>query len=329
MLLTLSEAKKGPISRIAGVCPDNAEFLSYLNDATRQLMRRGNWWGTVQPIEGCIYGGCVTWPRMVGTVMSIVHNGRVASVANNWYSFMKWDNNLASSINCCGGVMNPRSCGTIEMVGTAPVFNDLPEPRYLRFSIEKGSDKGKTVTVYGLDEFNLPVKTTHPDGVYRNGLVVTLDSPSVTTSIKFSKIERILKDITDSRVWLYQVDNDDPTIIYDCGLYDSSETSPDYIRHRIHGATMCGHNSLVALVKLSFIPVVSDDDVVLIENQDALCYMVQSIRNKEKGDLRNAMDYERLAFRELNYELRDKFPDMQLPVAVKPFGCVTEHFNMI
>ena len=63
-----------------------------------------------------------------------------------------------------------------------------------------------------------------------------------------------------------------------------------------------------------------DDDQVLIENEDALVNMILSIRNKEQQNVTAAMQFETLAFRELNYEMRTRFPDEQFNMNFKPFG---------
>jgi hypothetical protein len=48
--------------------------------------------------------------------------------------------------------------------------------------------------------------------------------------------------------------------------------------------------------------------------------MLQSITYKEAGNPGQALAHERLAFRELNYELRERFPDEQVHINFKPFG---------
>ena len=93
---------------------------------------------------------------------------------------------------------------------------------------------------------------------------------------------------------------------------------------RLHGwfphNASCAFKRITALVKLAFVPVVNPNDLVLIENEDALCHMIQSIRYREAGNAGAATQFELDAFRELNYQLRDRFPIEQLTIDFRPFG---------
>jgi hypothetical protein len=81
----------------------------------------------------------------------------------------------------------------------------------------------------------------------------------------------------------------------------------------------CVSRPLIALVKLRFVPVVLDTDLVLIDNLDALKNMIQSIKYAEAGDDRMADKYEARAIRELNMGLRDGGDDL-IPVSIEPFS---------
>jgi hypothetical protein len=48
--------------------------------------------------------------------------------------------------------------------------------------------------------------------------------------------------------------------------------------------------------------------------------MIQSIKAGEAGDIESKRLFEAEAFRELNYELRDKYPLEQFTVSFRPFG---------
>ena len=67
-------------------------------------------------------------------------------------------------------------------------------------------------------------------------------------------------------------------------------------------------------------PVVNPDDLVLIENEDAIRDMVMAIKQKEAGELQEAAASEANAFRELNYQMRDRFPIEQFTIDFRPFG---------
>lgn len=330
-MLTFGELKTiGAFLRVAANCPSASNFTSLVNDATRQLMRRGSWWGTVQPMQGCVHDGCIVWPRMVDTVLALNICHRPLYLANHWFQFMHWDDS-------CNGMYrdfkNHRHPWVSDTDGTLPVYRPIPEgiALNLRLYIDNAKDAGKTVTLFGIDGNGQTIITDRPDGTTQEGVVLTLAVPFVQTTFPFRHLNRVLKAITVGNVRLYAVDGNGVQL--DMAVYAPNETSPDYIRNRIRGfrgahvpsgchvpSTTCHLRQIQALVSLAFVPVVNDQDLVLIENVDALAMMVQSIKYREQGDPGNAANYERLAFRELNYEMRQRFPDEQVIVRFRPFG---------
>jgi hypothetical protein len=76
----------------------------------------------------------------------------------------------------------------------------------------------------------------------------------------------------------------------------------------------------VALVKLKFIPVVADTDLVMIPNLSALALFLKGMRFAEAGDRQNALLYQADAVKELNLQLADISPDEQTPIRISPFG---------
>lgn len=319
MLLTFGQLKQGPCSRISGVCVDNPEFADVVNQATRQIMRRGNWWGTVQIIRGCAYDECVTWPACVGTVLAIDQNCRRVEVANRWYQFLTWESGWFRNYRLGG----PHEHRAAVFEGTSPVFSPVPAgmSNYILAYPNVQDDAGKTITIFGYDSNGQFVRTNNGDGTWSDGVKLTLAMPYVVSPQQFQKVTRVLKDATQGVVRLYQWDGastnpDGSPLLLDMAQYNPSETSPAYNVSRV--PRTCGQ--IVALVKLAFSPVSSDSDLVLIDNEEALANMIQSIRYREKGDPDRAIQWEKDAFRELNYELRDRFPQEQFNLNFKPFG---------
>ena len=329
MLLTFGDIQQGPCSKIAGVCPTNPDFADLVNQATRQIMRRGNWWNTTQPMRGCVYDNCITWPRYVGTVLAVNRNGHYSELANRWFDFMDW-----SAVDPYGFGLTPGHRHdfhqTTVIDGTTPVFNPIRcgQTMYVLVYPSVQADLGKTITLFGVDANGQTIRQKLADGSWQDGITLTLALPYVSTPMKLQKVTRVVKDVTQGVVRLYQWDGsnlntDGSPNVLDMATYDPSETSPDYQHSKMMGGRIspCGRTrQITALVKLAFIPVVNDNDLVLIENEDAIAMMIQSIKYREKGDSERAVQWERDAFRELNYEMRDRFPDEQFVVSFRPFG---------
>ena len=310
------------------------DFKSMLNQATRKLMNRGPgeraWWGTVQKLQICTYENCLTWPRWVGTPIAINTFGRSVPVKDSWYSFMPFSRGdwncggFSWSGGCCRGNL------AMENTGTSPVFKNVPcgKDYYIRAYPQTRQDIGKVITIFGTDYNGQEIRTKRADGTFQDGVEITIAVPYASTPFKIRHISRVLKPVTANVVRLYQYDADNDLLL-DCAVYYPKETSPNYRTSRIRGALRRGNCSsqgcdglisVQAMVKLEFIPVEEDNDLVLIENIDALQLMMQSIRAQEGGDIQESQDFEAAAIRELNLRLEDKIPVDQIPIEINPFG---------
>lgn len=329
MLLSFGDIKGSRALQIASAPPDSPEFASLVNASVRQLMTRGNWLGTVQPMEGCVTDGCITWPRYVATPLAVNVGGRPAEMQNRWYRFLPWTpDHIAAA---CNHYLKGSGGNLIaEMDGSTPVFNPIAcnTGMYLQFFIDNITDAGKLITIFGIDSNGQVIRTQFNDGTWQEGVQLTLAVPYVQTPVKVRKVLRVKKDITNGMVRGYQWDgtslNGANPLLLDLCVYSPSETSPDYMHSRLHGfrpnSTCCAFTRITALVKLGFVPVVNDDDLVLIENEDAIRDMVMSIKQKEAGDIATSKASEANAFRELNYQMRDRFPIEQFTSDFRPFG---------
>jgi hypothetical protein len=309
-VLTFSEFKASRSKRISGLCPDSDELAQLVNDATRELMRRGNFWGTVRRLRGCIYNGCVAWPRTTGTVLALNRCGHSIPPQNYWYDYNAVLPEDVNNQNLWGD----RCWGDVAAVdhGTTPVFNQIPclNDRYVRWYPSQPTDVGKTITIFGIDTNGQVISGLRSDGTIQDGLVMTLAVPYVQTAFLVRRIDRVIKDPTDGPVRGYQFDG---ATLYNLASYAASETAPDYRQSKIVSGccvtTASGEPSQIsALVKLAFVPVVNDDDQVLIDNVDALALAMQSIKASDAYDSDNAEKLMLRAIHTLNLDLRDKLP---------------------
>ena len=314
-LNTLSQIQNSRIVQVANAAPTSQEFISLVNEAVDQLMRRGNWFGTVQPMQGCVYDGCVVWPRYVASVLALNSRCRHTTVANHWYQFMDWDR--ASHYGLYEDFRRRGRAMVSINDGTLPVFSPIPcgAQRYIRFYCDSQEDAGKNIVIYGKDGNNQVLWGARPDSTVQDGWQLELAVPYVQTPAPLNTLFRVVKDQTAARVRAYQVDSNG--VLYDMAVYDPSEISPDYVRTRV-GHTPGG--MITALVKLAFVPVQYPDDYVPIENMEAIANMVYSIKKKEQGDLQEAVALDKLAIRSLNYEMRTRYPDEQFVFNWHPFG---------
>lgn len=202
MLLTFEEAKAShELTSIAGVCTTSDTFKALLNQATRKLMRRGDFWGTVQKVRLCIWNHCIVWPRWAGRIAAMKHCNHILESRNFWDEFLPMTGG-----DVCGRCDS--DFHSIQQSGTVPVYRPIEcDAKYLRVFIDRQADIGKKATFYGIDYNGQPLRSTWNDGVFRDGIEMTFAMPYVTSPFPVKGISRAVKAVTEGPVRVYQWDS--------------------------------------------------------------------------------------------------------------------------
>ena len=319
----------GPIAKIIAkspVGPDgvtvNPEYVSYINQAARKLLRRGDFPGTVVPIFVCVRQGCVVWPRYVESVRKLNMCNRDISVRNLWYRFMEHDRGCSDWPSSMRGWLGQTLSGLFDE-GTTSVTQDIMgDGRLIRVYARCQNDLGKTITFYGEDNNGQVIMTRDANDNWSEGVTLTLKMPFASTTEYVRKIYYVIKESTQCPVDVYAY-NASQNVLEDIAHYEGSETKPTYQKTKLSvamgGPWSCGAGStpnccatlkgVMALVKLRHIPASNPDDLIVPPNEDALEDMIQSIKFKEKGDMVNSMAFEASALRELNRDSENVSPE--------------------
>lgn len=134
--------------------------------------------------------------------------------------------------------------------------------------------------------------------------VVQVSQKTNTTSRAFRTIDAINKSVTKGWVRVYAVNVDDGT--ESCvAILAPSETLPHYHRYEIPGFKNLDGSKVVVLAKRKFIPVVSDEDDLIVTNLGALKMMLIAIEKEENNNLAEAASYEEKAVELLKEELKE------------------------
>lgn len=322
-MLTLANIKASSIKNISSVNVSDPAFVQQVNDAGRILADMGDFWATVRIMRGCVYNGCIYWPKNVTTVLAIHDCMGVVPVKNHWYEFStdynRWyrQNYGYTGVGGYTGFgtgngwmsqFNQYSPGVVEFTGTSPVFRPLPAPNsILRFKVSNPADIGKTVTIYAPDENNLPIVK-----------VLTLADTGVD-SPPLRGIEHISKDVTVGEIRSYWFQPGEGLISL-AGIYRPNDQNPEFLTSKWIQKPGCGSSYISALVKLGWEDMQVDTDLCLIENLDAIKLAVQSIRLREAEGDELADAKEMTAIRRLNSQLRTKIPDEQIVAVNNTFG---------
>ena len=329
-MLTLGQVQNSSVGNIAGVNVSDPQFIAYINEACRVLMDLGDWWATVVQCEGLVYGGSITWPQNVDTVLAINFNHQHALVANFWFSFSPVGdpsfNRLIRDPIWFGSWPNGgRNQRVVEFSGRQALFAPptATNPFAIQVTADSPADYGKFVTVYGYDTSGLEV-TSSQNGVVQRGVRMTLASAAPNTGVAFSVVTAITKDVTigNVRAWQYYSPANNATI---CGIFSGGQTSPEFLYSKVPGTCPDKTYRLSALVKLGFESAANSSDILPIGNLEAIKSMVQAIRAREAGDDAKGDEYEKTALRRLNMELNNRFPIDQIKFQNETFSGITPH----
>lgn len=316
-LPTLAEARaSNELITATGNCNNSSEFAEYINNATERLMYRGDWPGTELPILISVKRGVVTFPRQVGTVRKINVTKRYVPVWNDSYAFMPWNwKGNAPWLSWIDPLVP-----ALTQYGTSCTFDQPPTNDCVLQISGISDDDGAILTFFGVDPSGNALRTDNGDGTWSDG--IQMQSSALTTGTVLVKfISRAIKPKTQGSINLYSLDTI-TGVQTPLAVYDPGETNPSFAQYNLH-ANCCRTNvtwSAVALVKLKFIPVSVDTDMILIPNLHALALFIKGMRFADAGDRINALSYQADAVKELNLQLADNSPEEQTPIQINPFG---------
>lgn len=330
-MLSLLDTRNSPgIKRVLGKCSGGQAAVDLINEATRRLLRRGDWIETVVPVFLCVYNGCLVMPRYVLEVRELNLCNREIPVRNGWWEFLSWNQNYPANWNAWIGSWCGQS-GGLNAQGMSPVFQDIQgEGRTVRAYPRCLADIGKTMRIFGMDNNGQPLITKNvTTGEITQGALLTIANPFGSTSTFVRSIDYIVRDQTTCIVDVYAY-NATTNLLEELAHYQPTETTPTYSRYKLnvawpYGASTCsspcnGRKGVVAMVKLRFVEAEQDYDLVMVPNVDALKLMIQAINREDANDWQNARELEKQAIEILNREIESQSPDDQFSVGVNTLG---------
>lgn len=276
-----------------GMCATDPQLLARTNEAQERLLNKGLYAGTYGRYSVCVYGGCITLPREFESVLGYNFGGKASQVYNQWYEFMENG----------PGISPVGDWKRLIDRGYVPAFRDLPDQRYIKVYTDLNEDASSYILFRGSDTYNNRVQTMYADE-YIDGEKLSFATSPVTTSKAFRAIDAINKTATKGWVRVYAVDPD--TDVESCiAILAPDETLPMYRRYAIPGFENQEGSTVTVLAKRKFIPVVTDDDDLVVTNLGALKMMLIAIEKEENNNLDEAMKYEAKAVELLREELRE------------------------
>lgn len=293
---------KAPSSRIAAalnICADDERFMAWLNEAEERMLNQGRWLGSVQEAQFCITNNCVVFPREIAIVEKAKLCGYPIDTVNGWSSYTRMVANPQPCSACsrCSGSDMFCAEGHLQLhikeAGAASFSTTLGVNKKIRSYVGHASDVGKKIIYQGTDKNGVWVRTLI-GGVMSDGEQVTLASPFVDTTTIWGPgaPTAVIKDATVQRVLVYEL-NTDTSAERQIATYEPDETRPlyrvGYLPHAnsIHcGCTINGTNTktLTCQVSLQHVPLVSDNDWLILQNPSAYKSAMIAMKAYEDGE---------------------------------------------
>lgn len=319
------------IARVIGVCTTSPKIAAYANEAQERLLNRPDKpVGSLAKMRICVGSeGCLSWPRQVRTIEAFAICSTPGVVRSEFFEFIGYPNGigLQGEDNMPGTMLLDR--------GTSCAFDDVQAtvaaPRKICAIADNVADVGKTITLRYYDDNGNKVYTSI-GGVVQEGEQLTLVSPVpafpanavfTASNVMTGGLYHVVKEVTDYPVRLYET-SATPAIVKLLALYEPSEEVPIYRRSFVPGLQNMGacpdstadcteNKMLTAYVKLQHVPVVVDNDPLVLGNLAALKLMVMAILREEQNRHDEAAILEGKASRELDGELASYLGDGMVP----------------
>lgn len=268
---------------VSGIC-DQQKLFTWISDAIQLIANKSDFEGWVGFVDICVDGQCVTLPREVDNVLGVNIGGTPTLARNQLFNF-----HLNGPGDCREAVSY-----SYQDKSWHPVYRDIVDPVRLIAFLDKPSDQGKQLRVYGRDENGYPVRQL-VNGVYQDGwLIPTLYGYAIpdVDMPKFSRIERVRKDATDGMVRLSTLDDAGTSGIF-LGAYEPDEVEPWYRRIKLGKSA-----SWVRLAYRKAAPLIkSKYDRIPLRSRMALILAMQALKFYREVDLANALAFEAQATR--------------------------------
>lgn len=263
---------------VSGFC-DEEKLFRWITDAIQLVCNKSDFEGWVSYVDLCVDGQCVTLPREVDNVLAVNIGGCPTLARNQLFNF-----HLNGPGDCQEAV--PWS---YQDKGWYPVYKDIVDPVKLVAFVDKQTDAGKELRVYGRDEHGAPVRQ-YVGGQWQDGwLIPTLYGYAVADADmpKFSRIERVRKAVTDGMVRLSTIDDAGTSGIY-LGAYEPDEVEPWYRRIKLGQSA-----TWVRLAYRKSSPQIkSRYDRIPMRSRLSLLMAMHALKFYREVDLANATAYE-------------------------------------
>lgn len=344
MLFMLSDARSFLKPHVDNGTCSNTTIDARLNEATRRLLVKASWPMTERWMRVLTANRTFPLPREVEKIICATICGTPTHVWGSNYEFLDGGPGDLSMYTSYGDGKDLIDMGDgyptmfdVQSVlqadeSTADSTDDITrtDGYYLMAFSTSIKDQALELTIRGLNVMNHDILTGATEGesmkinIWKGEVEGEILGPMTGLRMSantYRDIKQVYKPVTTGYISLYAV-VPASNYMYFLAKYHPAETLPCYRRYRIANTLTNDHANIYARVKLRYVPVSQDKDILLIQNLDALKLMVMAITKENAGDLTGALAYETQAVRLLN----EQMANYQAPAQVSVIDVETQLF---
>lgn len=295
-----------------GSCKD-ARVDARIDEAMRRLWPEAMTYNATQRLRIRSENSCFPLPYFAETVVSVDVDGSPAPVRNRFYEFLSSGPGdlTARSRGPTTGVIDDGDHATqwdIPVEDDAGTGRVEPQYKLVAFSDDvEDFVAGLTLKIRGftsrLQEMTITLKINPWDNE-TEGLVRGSWEDNNVSEDYMRQVSQVYKPVTKGYVSLYAVDTTTNRMHFLSKMHPKEER-PSYRRYKVLNKC-CGATCLLLLVKMKYITPEADDDILPIQNLDALKVMIQALREEDAKNLQLSLVLEEKAKKLLDAQLAHK-----------------------
>lgn len=278
--------RKYSIAKVLGLCPNDSRVMEYCNRAQSELTNAvEDFKGKHARIRLCIVSGNITWPPFIENIERLAGVDECCvwktKMRDFWFEFL--DNAIPpqqQDQQWYGGITTDR--------GNSPVWDQIRgTSKKLKVYTDVQEAANASVRITGTSISGTEIRTLN-GGSWQNGETLLLNNvtPPVTTNVYGSVTGLFFSGPRNGYARLYEVDTDtlEERLI---GLYAPWQTRPEFRQSFVSGVCVLEEEqtrTIQVIAKLKPLPIYNDEDVLIIQNENALNEMCKAIKERDNNE---------------------------------------------
>lgn len=305
---TLGEARTllADIAGISGYSSTDSRMVTAINRATEELLKTGDYPSVVDRYKVRVTERLVTLPYYLDRILGVAVDKQPYEMRRPWIEFDQYGPGTQDEYTGVDIVLDKED---------APIFRDIPNVdgrTYVLKLDSEGIEAGtEQILVKGYDDNGDWIRSEYPasSGTYIDGVYMTVDTIGTQ---RFSEIISIVKDSTKGVLTLST--RDDLSVNTVIGIYQPNELVPSYRRYYLPFLADDNTYTIRMRARKRYVPVVNDNDLLLIPNIDALENMILAQQKRRAQEIQDYMAFKNLAIANLKEEAKSYNGYSQSPV---------------